>query len=731
MSSESLLKCRFSDSGRGFGFAVPLEETGDDLFIAPDATMGAMTGDTVLVHRYKPGEPGYTRGNEGEVTRIAERGNTEIIGAFRMEGAEGVVTPDNDKLHAVVSVRGSDIGAAKPGDKVAVKITAYPRRRRGEDLFRLEGYVVAVFGRAESREANYAAILHKNGIPTKFSDDAVWEAEDAAARPITTDGRFDFRDAPTLTIDSAEAKDLDDAVSLSREEDGWLLGVHIADVSEYVREGGATDRDAYARGTSVYFVDQVVPMLPTALSNGSCSLNGGVDRYALSAFIHLGEDGIMRSCDFKKTVIRSDVRGVYSEVNDIFENGSASAYAEKYKAVLPMLADMHRLYGILRRAAVARGELMLDSIEPKILLDEKGIPVDIVAHERGDAELMIEQFMLAANIGAATWLHARNLPCLYRVHEDPMPEKIAAFAVFAHNMDLDVSGITGGVSSVRLSRLLDEAKAKGISEPVSAVLLRSLAKARYSDKPGSHYGIAADLYCHFTSPIRRYPDLFVHRAISHALTGSPLPAHPAESAAVTSEAEIRAVTAERQIEDIFMAQYCSFHIGEEYDAEISSVCSFGVFARTDKLFEGLIPVEGLFPAWLRPEYNADRMTLFGGGKTYRLGEKLRVRITRADVAAGKIDLELVVMPEFRRPQTVNTTGRPAFGSRSFSGGGRRPASGGSRTSGGRSSDGRAPRGRAFGGRASGGDHPFGRPSGKRSAMNLSPKRPQRKGGKKK
>lgn len=656
MSNETLLKCRFSDSGRGFGFASPLEEEGEDLFIAPDSTMSAMTGDTVLVHRYRRGEAGYTRGSEGEVTRILEHGNTEIIGTFAMRGAEGVVVPDNEKLHAEVSVRGSDIGAAHPGDKVAVRITAYPRRRRGEELFRLEGYVTAVFGRAETREANYAAVLHQNGIPTEFSDDAEWEAEDAAARPLREEGRLDFRDQPTLTIDSADAKDLDDAVSLSRTDGGWLLGVHIADVSEYVREGGVLDREAYERGTSVYFVDKVVPMLPVALSNGACSLNGGETRYALSAFLTIGEDGVTRGCEFKKTLIRSDVRGVYSEVNDLFENGRASAFAQKYDAVYDMLADMRVLYETLRRAAEARGQLNLESTEAKILLDEKGLPVDIVPRVRGTAELMIEQFMLAANIGAATWLHARGLPCLYRVHEDPMPEKISAFAVFAHNMGLDVTGITGGVSSARLGQLLGEAAEKGVGEVVSGVLLRSLAKARYSEKPGSHYGIAAPLYCHFTSPIRRYPDLFVHRAISSALTGSRLPSHPAESARVTSDAEMRAVTAERQIEDIYMAQYCSFHIGEEYDASVSSVCSFGVFAKTDKLFEGLVPIEALFGAWVRPEYNAERMTITGGGQTYRLGDRLRIRIERADVASGQIDFALASAPVSSAPSQKQPEG---------------------------------------------------------------------------
>jgi len=648
MAKEILVRCRFSDSGRGYGFAEVLDGSREDLFIAPDETAGAMTGDTVLVHVYRPGEAGYNRGNEGRVTKIAERGNPEIIGTFHMRGAYGIVTPDERKLYAEVTVSGRDIGAARDGDKVSVRITEFPPRRRGDALFRPEGYVTAVFGRAESSEANYAAVLHRNGIPTEFSDDVIWEAEDAAARAIVPDGRLDLRTAPTLTIDGADAKDLDDAISLSRTESGWTLGVHIADVSHYVPENSAVDREAYARGTSVYFVDQVVPMLPTALSNGACSLNGGEDRYALSALIELDENGTMRGCDFRKSIIRSDVRGVYSEVNDLFENGRASAFAHKYAAVADMLADMHALYKILRRAADERGQFSMESAEAQFVLDEHGVPTDILPRERGEAEMMIEQFMLAANVAAASWLTSRGLPCLYRVHEDPQPEKMRALAVFAHNMDLDASGIGPDTSSARLSRLLAEAEARGIGDVVSGVILRSLAKAKYSERPAAHFGLAAELYCHFTSPIRRYPDLFVHRAISSVLTGSRLPAHAAESARVSTDAEIRAATAEREIEALYMARYADLHAGEECDAIISSVCSFGIFARTDKLIEGLIPTELLFGRGAKPDYDEERMTLRLGERTFRLGEKIRIRIEHGDITTGRIDFAPVNI-EIPRP----------------------------------------------------------------------------------
>lgn len=657
MSNESLLKCRFSDSGRGFGFAVPLDENGEDLYIPPNETMSAMHGDIVLVHKYKPGEPGFHRGSEGEITRILERGNTEILGVFTRVGAEGILRPENAKLNAVVSISGRDIGEAKDGDKVAVKITDFPKRRGRDGLFRLTGYITHVFGPAQTKEASYAAILHKNGIPTAFSDDALWEADDAAARPITPEGRVDCRNLRILTIDGADAKDLDDAVSLQKTDNGWMLGVHIADVSEYVKEQSLLDREAYARGTSVYFVDQVVPMLPPVLSNGVCSLNSGVDRYALSAWIQLDNDGHMRGCDFQKTIIRTAVRGVYSEVNDILEHGRQSAFAARYSSVIDMLFDMRDLYEILEKASAARGQLAMESTEAWIRLDENGVPIDILPRIRGIGERIIEQFMLCANTAAASWLHSRNLPCLYRIHEDPMPEKLRAFILFAHNMGIQVGDVADAATPLQLNRILHEAEEKGIGEILSGVLLRSLAKARYSEKAGAHYGLATELYCHFTSPIRRYPDLFVHRAISAALNGSRHPAHPAETARVSTDAEIRAVTAERQIEDLYMAQYCAAHLGEEYPAVISSVCSFGIFARTDKLFEGLVPLESLFPGRIRGEFQEETQMLSGGGITYRLGDRIQIRIVHADPASGRIDFALsgesvpraAAQPEHRRP----------------------------------------------------------------------------------
>lgn len=648
MSKEKLYTCRFSDSGRGFGFAViPEEERGEteDIYISSEETMGAMTGDTVLVRRFRRGEAGYSRGNEGEIVEIVAHANTEIIGIFYADAgvpSGGTVRPDNEKIHAIVRV--GDAGGARTGDKVAVHVEHFPAVRRAGDVHVLAGVVTAVFGRADTREANYAAILHRHGIRAQFPEAVLAEAAESAARAVEIGDRCDLREMPTLTIDGADAKDLDDAISLTREGDGWRLGVHIADVSHYVPAGGEVDREAYRRGTSVYFVDKVVPMLPETLSNGACSLGGGLVRYALSAFIKIDRAGNPCGYEFKKTVIRSDVRGVYDEVNDLLAHGRDSAFLQKYEAVYDMLLEMRALYTALADAAARRGQLALESAEVKFTLDPSGIPTDIYPKMRGTAEKMIEQFMLAANVAAAAFLTERGAPCLYRVHPDPMPEKLRAFGTFVHNMNLSAFRFGEGTTTKELSRILAAAEERGIAEVVSGVMLRSLSKARYSEIPSPHYGLALKRYAHFTSPIRRYPDLFVHRAITAVLTGARMPARAAETAYAASEAELRAVAAERQIEDLYMAQYASFRVGEEYGAVISSVCSFGVFARTDKYFEGLIPLSELFSPGVHADFDESSLTLRGRcGKerrTYRLGDRLTVTVARADVTAGQIDLAL-------------------------------------------------------------------------------------------
>ncbi len=665
-SSAPAIECIYSGSGSAFGFARPIDPvySGEDLFIPPALTGGAMHGDTVLVQKLFPGDHGYGKGNEGSVEKILTRKCTDAVGEFRIIGDVPVIIPDDKKLGQAMEILYSSCDI-REGDKVKLTITKFPdeyrqlsyvRRRRHSRKQNVidicaAGDVVANYGSAETKSANYEAILDMSGIPRHFSDEVLSEADAVAAEALTAKERLDLRGEIIFTIDGAGAKDLDDAISVSRRSDGYTLGVHIADVSHYVRRGGAIDAEAFSRGTSVYFVDKVVPMLPEVLSNGCCSLNAGEDKYALSAIIDLDRTGEIESYTFARSIIRSVVRGVYSEVNDVLDNRQLSAFAEKYAAVMPSLEIMEELYRILDARSRKRGALDLDGDEAEIILDDNGMPIEIVLRVRGTAERIIEQFMLRANVAAASFLKESGRNGVYRIHEEPASEKMQAFAVFAHNMGLDVSGICKitddgaearrGITPVKLSAILAEAKNKGIGEPVSGVMLRSLMKAKYSPAPALHFGLAEELYCHFTSPIRRYPDLFVHRAINAAISGTANIRGSGEAAEQSTATEIRAVEAERAIEDLYIALYMSDHIGEEYDATVTSVTSFGVFARTDNMCEGLIPSAALGEVL---SFNDKNLTVSvrvdGGVHTIRLGDRIRIRVVSANVSTGKVEFSI-------------------------------------------------------------------------------------------
>lgn len=655
----------FSGSGSAFGFAVPADG-GEDLFIPPQLTMGAMHGDKVLVRRIREGERFFGKGNEGEVVEIVARGCTEVVGTLHRAGDMIYVAPDEKKIGAAVEVEDSVCDIAD-GDKVRVRIDAYPdeyrrrqyvRRRRfagndGTPEAVAAGCVIANYGSAETKDANYRAILDAAGIPQVFGDPVIAEAERAAEEVLLPNGRLDLRGDIIFTIDGAGAKDLDDAISLKPDGDGYILGVHIADVSHYVKANGEVDREAFSRGTSVYFVDKVVPMLPEVLSNGCCSLNAGEDKYALSAIMTLDADGEIVSAKFAKTIIRSAVRGVYSEVNNVLAHGEESEYFEKYSAVYSTLTLMEKLYRVLDARARKKGAMELDSREAEILLGEDGMPCEIRARERGTAERLIEQFMLRANVAAATFLRDHGVSGVYRIHEDPSPEKMGALAIFCHNMGLDVSGICSisdgavaepvhNVTPAKLSAVLDEAKEAGIGDIVSGVMLRSLMKAKYAPMPSPHFGLAEPLYCHFTSPIRRYPDLFVHRAISAVLEGGGSIPGSAEAAENATATEIRAVNAERAIEDLYMALYMRERIGEEFPAIITSVTGFGIFAETDELCEGLIPASTLGDDYTVNEamYTA---TVRRDGQVHKfaLGDRIKIRVTDASPALGKVTFAMV------------------------------------------------------------------------------------------
>ena len=644
---ERIITGIFSASKSGFGFVTPDEEYSEisdrDIFIPEDKTGSAIDGDRVeIVFHFYTSRFGETK-TEGRVRKIIEYGRRTVIGTLTRTDSERrgsrrlpgryIIIPDEARVGFSPEVE--DISGAALGDKVEATLI-----RNGER--RISARITRSFGPADSKNANYEAILAECEIPTEFSASELSEAESMARLPLSDEGRV-RRSEIIFTIDGEGAKDLDDAVSLKKTSAGWLLGVHIADVSEYVREKSALDRAVMARGTSVYFTDKVVPMLPPALSNGACSLNAGEEKYTLSAMISLDKNGEIKGVKIEPSIIKSRVRGVYSEVNRIFEGSADGQILKKYREVIPTLDKMRELYLILSEKAKKRGSMELESSEAEILLGENGEPTDIVKRERGDAEKLIEQFMLTANEAVARLMSERQLPCVYRIHEDPPPEKLGDFLNYMHNLGFDTSVISREKAEPSdFSELLVLAGEKGLSIPVSYTLLRTMAKAKYSDKRSRHFGLSLDYYCHFTSPIRRLSDLATHRMIHKTLIEGKRAEgyfkYAYRAAAAATEAELRAVSAERRIENLYKVIYMSDRIGETFDAVITSVTSFGFFAELDNTCEGLVPIEDLFGYFTFDEKN---MTIRSRDIVYRLGDTVRVRLEEADMIRGKLRFSVV------------------------------------------------------------------------------------------
>ncbi len=640
---ETVCRGVYSSSKSGFGF-VAVEGVERDIFIPEGKSGGAIDGDLVEIvyHEYES-RFGETK-TDGRVRRIVEYGRKTLIGTLEYEmflyskkrrAQRLVLIPDDPRIFMRPVV--NDAGGASEGDKVEVKIlrTGAPE---------LECEVIRSFGRTESREANYEAILAECEIEADFSKEELAEAEFFAAAPISDEGRVRRTRDIIFTIDGEGAKDLDDAVSVKRlNNGGWQLGVHIADVSHYVRERTHLDRAVMRRGTSVYFTDKVVPMLPKSLSNGACSLNPNEEKYALSAIITISEAGDIISAKIEPSVIKSRVRGVYSEVNRILSGDADAELISKYKEVIPSLRKMHELYFILKAKSERRGAIELDSPEAEIILSELGEPVDIVKRERGDAERLIEQFMLAANEAVATLLTEKGIPCVYRVHDAPSPEKLSDFLEFLQNLKFDTRMISREKPKPsELASVIEEAEKRGISEPVSYLMLRSMAKAKYSENQSLHFGLGIELYCHFTSPIRRLSDLATHRIIHKVLIegkrAEMYASYARRAAAAATDAELRAVSAERRIENLYKVIYMEKFVGEEFYAMINSVTSFGFFAELPNTCEGLVPISSLSGVFTFDEKN---IMLRSRYKEYRLGDTVKIKIEEADRIRGKLRFSVV------------------------------------------------------------------------------------------
>ena len=633
-SARPAARARTSEIGvyegnrRGFGF-VRIAENEPTVFVAARHGLGALDGDTVRVSVTSFGER-----PEGEITEIVTRARERVIGTvvkdtdidLRPRG-EIYLLPDNSRLPAFEM---SPAARPRLGDKVEVEIPYQG------------GYatVLRSFGRATSRSANYAAVLAECAIPTAFSPDALDEAERRAAEPLSYEGRRVVQDT-VLTIDGAGAKDLDDAISLRRAGDGYVLTVHIADVSHYVRPFTALDATAHERGNSVYFADRVVPMLPETLSNGACSLNAGEEKYALSAEISLNVEGEIEKTKLYKSVIKSRMRGVYSEVNDLFLGEKASPFYPKYRAVYPTLIKMRELYRLLAARDARRGTLELETPEAIIDLNGDGDPIDVRREQRGEAERLIEAFMLTANRAVAEELTRRGLPCVYRIHEPPPPEKYEGLCEYLRALSLPLPWRQGEeATALALRRVLREAEERGLSAPVSATVLRSLAKARYSAVASPHFGLSLPLYCHFTSPIRRLSDLVTHRIISAALLGDDPPgkyrAAARRAANAATDGELRAVMAERQIEALYKTIYMRGFIGKIFTGRVSSVQAFGYYVELDNTCEGLVPTSLLEGEW---KYDDRRHTLSRGNVTMTIGDEVMIRVRDADIMTRHITFE--------------------------------------------------------------------------------------------
>lgn len=634
----------FRDSAAGYGF-VSVEGETRDVFIPESQTLDAIDGDKVKIRYHKFLSGFGEEKTEGRILEVLEVGRKTVIGTVESDVVRIhkrrinrlYLIPDDVKISKRIFLRFD--GDARVGDKVMAKLI----RGTGYSSYTLEADVISNFGKSESREANYLAILADCEIDTDFTDDELNQAKEASLEKIDTEGRT-VRDEIIFTIDSESAKDLDDAISLTVKDDGtYTLGVHIADVSHYIKEKTALDRLVMARGTSVYFTDKVVPMLPPSLSNGACSLNPGEKKYTLSALIELDASANILSVKIEPSVIVSRVKGIYSEINRIF-NGAADSYIkEKYADCLDTLSCMHSLYEKLLEKSHKRGAVELESAEAEILLDESGVPVDIIKRERGDAEKMIEQFMLTANEAVATLMLNEGIPCVYRVHEPPPADKFSDFLSYAANLGFDTRSISAENPEPKaLAALIEKAKLKGIGEAVSYACLRSMSKAAYSEIHRSHFGLGIENYCHFTSPIRRLSDLATHRIIHKViLEGKPrekFKSYAKRAAAAATEGELRALSAERRIENLYKVIYMRERVGEVFTAMITSVTSFGLFATLENTCEGLIPISTIDGSFVFDEKN---ITLRNDKTYYRIGDMIRVKLEEADIMRGKLRFSLV------------------------------------------------------------------------------------------
>lgn len=618
---------------KNFGFARP-DSGGDDIFIHGSALQGALVGDRIIVGDIRKDD----RGPSGRVRRIVEHKPAQTTGTVSITDEDIEFIPDN-AIRYNLRMRERDLNGAKNGDKVMASLE---QDYRGDWAY---ASVKKVFGSGRTARVCADAIVEQYGIPHVFPQEVLDEAERVGNEPISDEEyakRLDLRGEPIFTIDSKDAKDLDDAISVKRTDFGYTLGVHIADVSHYVKEGSAIDEEAINRGTSVYFADRVIPMLPEVLSNGACSLNAGTDKLAFSALIELDKEGHITKYDFKKTIINSKVRGVYSEVNEILDGTASEEILNKYAPVMESLMLAKELADILKANSAARGTMELDSGESKFILDENGICIDIMPRVSGEAEQLIEQMMVTANIAAAKFSLDHKLPFLYRVHGTPDPKRVEELVTLLQLVGVPCKEIVKPNPETQdFAAILDRVRGLPCETLVSQRLLRTMEKARYSTEETGHFGLALSDYSHYTSPIRRYPDTSIHRVLSAFVEGMPAEevrrryAQFCETSATeSSRNEIRALIAERDAEDCYMAEYMSQHIGEHFEGTVSGVTMRGVFVRLENSVEGFVSLD----AFEGEDFVYDGLiTQRSPKRELTIGTPLPIIVASAYVATGKVD----------------------------------------------------------------------------------------------
>ena len=640
----------FESNQRGFGFLRM--EDGEDIFIPESQVHGALHTDKVLVKITSKGEANRSNNattnklrREGEVVKVIERGLQEIVGIYKKSKNFGFVISDNTKFTKDIYIPVERSKGAVTGHKVVVKITDFGGKDR-----KPEGIIKKIIGHVNDPGTDILSVVESFNIPMEYPRDVLHQVENMPEEVDSKDkaGRLDLTGVQMVTIDGEDAKDLDDAISLCKENGIYKLGVHIADVSNYVAENSPLDREALKRGTSVYLVDRVIPMLPHKLSNGLCSLNAGVDRLALSCIMEIDEKGKVIGHKIAETVVNIDRRMSYTAVNKILTFNDEEACKE-YEELVPMFKLMEELAGILREKRKARGSIDFDFPESKIYLDEKGFPVDILPYERNVATKIIEDFMLIANETVAEDFFWQELPFVYRTHDNPDPEKMLKLGTFISNFGYGIKTSGSEVHPKEIQKLLGRIEGTPEEALISRLTLRSMKQAKYTTVSTGHFGLATQYYCHFTSPIRRYPDLQIHRIIKENLCGKLSEKRIAhydnilpEVSTEASRLERRAEEAERDVEKMKKVQYMSRRIGEEYEGVISGITAYGIYVELPNTVEGMVHVTSMRDDYYH--YDADHYEMVGEktGNVYRLGQKLKIMVENTDKINRTIDFSIVL-----------------------------------------------------------------------------------------